>query len=365
MTSPSKRTDAPALRGAHGFVLATTAATLVLLASGALVTSHGAGLAVPDWPTTFGYNMFAFPVSRWVGGVFFEHVHRLVASVIAALTAISTVLIWRADTRRWVKALAVAASIAVILQAVLGGLRVVLLRDEIGIFHALLAQSFFVLLGILSVVTSRAFLDGRWAPALRTGGLRWLLLAITALMFCQLGIAATMRHAHAGLSIPDFPSAYGQWLPDTGAEALAKINAARLAAGEPPASAAQIWLQMAHRLVAAVLFIMIAAFAWQAFSHRRAPLAMRGWALVLLGMVIAQIALGAWTIWSNKAADVATAHMTLGALMLFVCGRLSFQLFAMERGARVEALEFPARRGRGGIIPSRPISAVERKPLRG
>ena len=72
----------------HRFAWFTAGATLLLICSGGMVTSKGVGLAVPDWPTTFGYNMFFFPVSKWVGGIFFEHTHRLIASVIGFLTII-------------------------------------------------------------------------------------------------------------------------------------------------------------------------------------------------------------------------------------------------------------------------------------
>ena len=107
-----------------------------------MVTSKGVGLAVPDWPTTFGYNMFFFPFRKWVGGIFFEHTHRLIASTVGFLTIILAVWLWRAESRRWVRNLGFAALGAVILQGVLGGLRVTLLKDEIGIFHACLAQAY-------------------------------------------------------------------------------------------------------------------------------------------------------------------------------------------------------------------------------
>jgi heme a synthase len=122
-----------------------------------MVTSKGVGLAVPDWPTTFGYNMFLFPVSKWVGGIFFEHTHRLIASTVGFLTIILAVWIWRADGRRWMRNLGFAALGAVILQGVLGGLRVTLLKDEIGIFHALLAQAFLGMLVVITLATSKSW----------------------------------------------------------------------------------------------------------------------------------------------------------------------------------------------------------------
>ena len=93
----------------HRFAWFTSLATLLLICSGGMVTSKGVGLAVPDWPTTFGYNMFLFPVSKWVGGIFFEHTHRLIASTVGFLTIILALWIWRGDRRRWMRNLGFAA----------------------------------------------------------------------------------------------------------------------------------------------------------------------------------------------------------------------------------------------------------------
>src|SRR3954465_3193466 len=139
----------------HRFAWFTSIATLFLICSGGMVTSKGVGLAVPDWPTTFGYNMFLFPVSRWVGGIFFEHTHRLIASTVGFLTIILAVWLWRVESRRWLPILGLVSLGAVVLQGVLGGLRVTLLKDEIGIFHACLAQAFLGSLVIIGLATSR------------------------------------------------------------------------------------------------------------------------------------------------------------------------------------------------------------------
>jgi cytochrome c oxidase assembly protein subunit 15 len=217
---------------------------------GRIICAEGAGMAVPDWPNTFGYNMFLFPVSRWVGGIFYEHSHRLIASGIGLMTVILSIALWRVEPRRWVRILGLCAVVGVCLQGLLGGLRVVLIKDEIGVFHALLAQSFFVALALLAVTTGRRFVQKRWADYEPHPTLRWWAFGATALIFLQLGIAATMRHEHIGLSIPDFPLAYGSWLPDTSPEAMERINAERLAAGEMKTNALQIWIQMAHRILA-------------------------------------------------------------------------------------------------------------------
>ena len=324
----------------HIWAVLTLVSTFILLCSGGIVTSKGAGMTVPDWPTTYGYNMFLFPISGWVGGIFYEHGHRLIASWVGLMTMILAASLLASEPRRWVKNLGIIAFLAVCVQGLLGGLRVTLFKDEIGIFHAMLAQSFFCLLGILTIVTSPRFVRAGWDLFLPDLGLRNLVVSATVLIFVQLGIGATMRHEHAGLSIPDFPLAYGKILPDTSAAAIASINEARVADDKVPTNALHIWIQMAHRAVAIVIFLAVAAVAWRAFANPIARSA-RFWAAIWLVMITAQVALGAWTIWSNKAADVATAHMALGALSLIVGVLFSFRLW---RGT--EAGRF--------IVPDRP-----------
>ena len=297
---------------------------------GGLVTSHGVGMAVPDWPNTYGYNMFFFPVSQWVGGIFYEHTHRLVASGGRAADGDSgAVALWakrppvHALGRRWrcsLLGLATVAgrppamdgwrgawgrragvcwarasfgraasrarngcggwgsprSVAVVLQGVLGGLRVVLFKDAIGIFHATLAQLFFVLVCAIALFTSRwwqaqgARVEGRGADlGSRTPArLRWLFVATSALILGQLILGATMRHQHAGLAIPDFPLAYGKLWPAMDAASVASYNQQRMEVlSANPITAFQIVLQMIHRLLALAILGAVAFCAW---STRRA-----------------------------------------------------------------------------------------------
>src|ERR1041384_6748811 len=86
------------------YAVFTAAATLVLICAGGLVTSRGVGMSVPDWPNTYGYNMFFFPISKWVGGIFYEHTHRLIASAVGLLTCILALWLWGKKSRpllRW------------------------------------------------------------------------------------------------------------------------------------------------------------------------------------------------------------------------------------------------------------------------
>src|SRR6202030_572485 len=139
----------------HWFAIISTLSVLWLIGSGGLVTSHDAGMAVPDWPNSFGYNMFLFPISRWVGGVLFEHTHRLIASGVGLLTVALCVLTLAIEDRLWVKWLAGMAVLAVIIQGILGGLRVTEHSAVLGLFHGCLAQGFFCLVATIALVTSR------------------------------------------------------------------------------------------------------------------------------------------------------------------------------------------------------------------
>ena len=139
----------------HRLAVVLGCATFPLLFIGGLVTSKGAGLAVPDWPTTFGYNMFLYPWSEMVGNILYEHSHRLVAACVGLLTIALAVALWFGERRTWLRWLGVTALLVVIAQGILGGLRVVLLQNTLAILHACLAQAFFALTVGLALFTSR------------------------------------------------------------------------------------------------------------------------------------------------------------------------------------------------------------------
>jgi len=282
-----------------------------------MVTSKGVGLAVPDWPTTFGYNMFLFPVSKWIGGVLFEHTHRLIASTVGFLTIILAIWLWRTEDRPAVRKLGLLAVGGVILQGILGGLRVTMLKDQIGIFHACLAQAFVGLIVLIAIVTTNSWrslapdVDLRKIVPIKT-----LAIATTIAIYLQLALGATMRHQHKDLAILDFPTANGAWIPDTSAAALAKINAWRDARALSDVDAVQIWLQMAHRFLAVLIGIAVIAFCIRVVKDASHMTALRRLSIWWVVLFFLQFTLGAWTIWSNKAADVATTHVAVGAIML-------------------------------------------------
>jgi cytochrome c oxidase assembly protein subunit 15 len=177
------------------FALMTAAATFPLLFVGGLVTSMGAGLAVPDWPTTFGYNMFTYPWSKMVGGIFYEHSHRLFGSAVGFLTILLAVSLWRSESRPWLRWLGVVALGAVIIQGTLGGLRVVLLQQTLAIIHACFAQAFFVLAASIALFTSP-----EWSGfpekknSADAGRVRRLGVLTIGFLFLQLILGAIVRH---------------------------------------------------------------------------------------------------------------------------------------------------------------------------
>lgn len=183
---------------AHRLALALCAATFVLILVGGLVTNTGAALAVPDWPTTFGYNMFLFPWSKMVGGILYEHSHRLLGAAVGILTVALGVTLWLSERRRWLRRLGVVALLAVILQGVLGGLRVLLVEGAIAIVHGSLAQAFFGLAVCLTLVTSPSWAaaPARAADALL---LRRLSLLTTGVAYLQIVFGAFLTHFGARL----------------------------------------------------------------------------------------------------------------------------------------------------------------------
>jgi len=302
------------------FAVLNAVATFLLIGLGGLVTSHEAGMSVPDWPTSYGYNMFALPIKFWTGGAFFEHTHRLLASVVGLLTTVLAVWLWLKDPRKWLTWLGIAAFLLVIAQGILGGLRVRLQMDNLGIFHGAVAQTFLVLVCAIALVTSRWWQNSATEKQLAVPrGLRSHVLYVTILIFIQLLIAATMRHQHAGLAISDFPLAHGKIWPDTSAEAIARYNAERMEINNvKPLTAFQVNLQLIHRLVAYAIFLGVAAAAMLARKKLGGRDGLSKFAFAWLGLLTLQIVLGAATIWTNKAADVATGHVMVGALALLV-----------------------------------------------
>jgi cytochrome c oxidase assembly protein subunit 15 len=290
----------------HRLAVLTCAATLALIFTGGLVTSTGSGLAVPDWPLSFGQ---LFP--EMAGGVLFEHGHRMVAGSVALLTLLLAAWVVRREPRRGVRRLAVAALAAVAAQAVLGGVTVLMrLPVAVSVSHACLAQAFFCLTVALAIVTGRSW---EMRPVERAAGTRpsplfALCVACTAVVFAQLAIGATMRHMGAGLAIPDFPLSFGALLP--------------------PRWEAAILVNFLHRAGALLVTFVTLWVAARIETCRDADGALlRRPARLLAALVAIQVTLGALTVWSGRAVVPTTLHVAVGAAILGTCVALALRVW--------------------------------------
>jgi cytochrome c oxidase assembly protein subunit 15 len=181
-------------RGLHRFALVLAGWTFLLIIAGALVTSNDAGLSVPDWPTSFG-SLYKIP--KLVGGVKFEHTHRMIAQGAGLLTIILAVWMWRAEKRRWMRYLAIGAVGTVIAQGVLGGLTVLFfLPPPVSSAHAALAQTFFCLAVAMAIFTGRKWIEEQ--PRTEFDQRRPSLFTLTLLsifvLYVQLILGAMFRH---------------------------------------------------------------------------------------------------------------------------------------------------------------------------
>ena len=353
----------------HRLALLTAVTTFVLICMGGLVTSTDSGLAVPDWPTTFGYNMFLYPLSktvsgflfsidpnlqadldnldlsvglrealekneisvsenviistqergsRWsladkanertytliksgerldvyVHGVLYEHSHRLIGSIVGLLTIALMVSIWAKDARTWMKWLGIIALVAVIVQGVMGGLRVTNLSRVLAIIHACFAQAFFGLIASLVLFTSRGWLQtSRQVETTDTGRLRRLALITLVLIYLQFIFGAILRHT-------------GQ-----------RLDAHLLFAG----------------LVTIHIFLLLRR---TLKNHSENQVFIRP-ALLLSGLLVVQLTLGFGAYLAEFTAlgrgispvvgvTITTAHVAIGALMLIISVILTLNVF--------------------------------------
>ncbi|HSF05372.1 MAG TPA: COX15/CtaA family protein [Methylomirabilota bacterium] len=278
------------MRAAHRLALLTGAATLLLILVGGLVTNTGSALAVPDWPTTFGHNMFLYPWSQMVGGVFYEHSHRLLGSLVGLLTLALAAALWRVGSSLRVAGLV--AAIVVIGQGVLGGLRVVLLQDTLAILHGCLAQAFFALVAALALATSSR---GQLPVTPLEPGVRTATLLAAGLVYVQIVFGALLTHAGwlqvhlvgalAVFALVPVAAARLHRSGDAVAAPLARsllvmlalqlvlglaTLAARLAPEVLPASALLLGLPVAHRLAGSLILalsVMLALRVWSSVWH--------------------------------------------------------------------------------------------------
>lgn len=265
------------------FALVTVAATLSLLAVGGLVTSYDAGLAVADWPNSYGYDMFLYPLSRMTGGIYFEHAHRLFGSFVGLTTGVLAALLLRTDRRPAMRALGLLAFVTVVAQGILGGLRVTATSAGLALVHGVLAQVFFCLVAAIAVCRSRAWRSDAWVEDAGASTGRSLGAALVVALFMQLMLGAMQRHLDRGLAV--------------------------------------------HLCMALVVLLLAAAAGLRAWGAQERPPALRRIGLAVLGIGGLQLLLGfgalgvtqgprADSLPQSLQAAVATAHQVTGAAFL-------------------------------------------------
>ena len=275
----------------HKFSLFTSICGWILILAGALVTSTGSGLSVPDWPLSYGT---LFP--KMQGGVLFEHGHRLVAGFVATLTIIMAVWAYLKIENSIIRKLSYAALGAVILQAVLGGMTVLYqLPTWISVSHACLGQTYFCILCLITLMSSDFWLNAEKDSETKT------LLPILAgffsgIVFIQLFLGAWMRHIGAGLAIPDFPKSFGHWVP--------------------PFFSYWTKVHFAHRIGALCISLYTIFFLTFGFIIHRKSILIRTLLVLLLMLVATQITLGSFVIWTGKNALITSLHVLCGASIL-------------------------------------------------
>jgi cytochrome c oxidase assembly protein subunit 15 len=290
-----KGIELPYNRGLHRFAIFTASVTLILIVAGALVTSNDAGLSVPDWPTSFG-SIYKIP--QMVGGIQYEHSHRMVAEFVGLLTIVLAVWTWQVEKRRWMRLLGLAALATVIIQGVLGGLTVLFfLPAPISSAHAAVAQTFFCIAVAISVFTGRRWIQEQ--PRTEFDSRRPTLFTLTLLsifvLYVQLLLGAMFRHH--GLS----------W-----------------------------WPHVVHAVVVATVLAWTAIRAISVYSEVEA---VKRPAVMMLGLMVAQLCLGFFAfitrvMWGRDAAQpempmvVATViHVAVGALLLATTVVLAIQVW--------------------------------------
>jgi heme a synthase len=279
--------------GLHRFATLVAVCTLLLIFIGGLVTSTGSGLAVPDWPLSYGQ---VFP--KMVGGIAYEHGHRMAAATVGLLTMVLALWLWKQEPRKSVRRLGFWAVITVVSQGILGGITVLfLLPTAVSVSHAALAQIFLCLTVSIAVFTSPRWqsdesrLYGSGARSVRA-----FAGAITGVVYLQILIGALVRHTGSGLAIPDFPLSYGRLIP--------------------PFFTRQIFLHFTHRVGALLIMVMVVGLALSVFKLRPPQERLRRGVAFLILAVAGQVLLGGATIWSSRSTILTTLHVAGGALTL-------------------------------------------------
>ena len=292
--------------------------TLSLIFVGALIKSHEVGLSVPDWPTSYGKQMFSFPFSEMVGGIFYEHGHRLFATIVGFLTLIQFIVLSFTDHPMWVKKMSFIALVLVITQGFLGGMTVIFfLPPQISILHGVLAQIFFISIIFIAYSLSDSRLNKKkesFPLFIKRGA-----LVITLLVFVQLVLGALVRHTSSGLAIPDFPKMGGMWIPTFSDNMVNNINVELFDKNLDMVSKWQVIIHFLHRLGAFIITLALTFFVYK-FRKMVEKNSTESKILILFSVLLfIQIILGASTVITEKLPFVASFHVVTGAALLGCC----------------------------------------------
>lgn len=312
----------------HRFSIFMVGLTLLLILVGGHVNSTASGLSVPDWPLTYGENPITYPVSKWVGGIKYEHGHRLLATLEGLLIFVEMLWIWRVERgskRRWLKNLSVAAFISVCIQGVLGGLTVLYgLPTSISVSHAVLAQSLLIATVAIAIGTSRKWLTAPKQEVHAPASIRTLLGLTFGFTFIQILMGAIVRHTYSGLVIQDFPLAFGKLVPE-----FVNFN---------------ITIHYMHRVGALILTILIYTQGIRVWRAGKELAELRGPVTTLMVLVLIQITLGALIIWTYEHVVPNTLHVAVGASVFMTAAVAYFRSLRYYKFAPGQDYTLPAHR---------------------
>jgi heme A synthase len=298
---------------------ASVAWTLVLLFLGSVVHATESSLACPDWPTCFGTM-----VPEMTGGVFWEHLHRLVAGGLLLMWGLATWLAYReAGERPWIFRASLAGVGLLLVQSIFGGLTVLYrLPDLVSTTHLALALSFLVLATVLASATDSPTSHADSLPRASAGlSVRAWAAAGTALVFVQSVLGALVRHMDAGMACPDAPLCLGQVVP--------------------PLVNAPIAVHFFHRVLGVLVAIAVCAFAWR--LHRsELPYRVRRWGAVAAALVLTQIGLGVASVVSVLAVAPVSLHTLVAASLLGVLAHVATVAAPTPHSVRAAPAPAPA-----------------------